>query len=101
MKRLLLTAAAALFAVALPTAAQQQGVTTDTVTIGAHGPITGPAAYIGLAGRDGMLLAIKEINAAGGINGRRSSRCSRTTVTRLPARSPRSRRLSSRTRCLP
>ena len=70
MKRLLLTAAAALFAVALPTAAQQQGVTTDTVTIGAHGPITGPAAYIGLAGRDGMLLAIKEINTAGGINGR-------------------------------
>ena len=70
MKRLLLTAAAALFAVALPTAAQQQGVTNDTVTIGAHGPITGPAAYIGLAGRDGMLLAIKEINTAGGINGR-------------------------------
>lgn len=71
MKRLLLTAAAALLAVALPTAAQQQGVTNDTITIGAHGPITGPAAYIGLAGRDGMLLAIKEINAAGGLNGRK------------------------------
>ena len=71
MKRLLLAAAAALLAVALPIAAQQQGVTSDTVTIGAHGPITGPAAYIGLAGRDGMLLAIKEINAAGGVNGRK------------------------------
>jgi branched-chain amino acid transport system substrate-binding protein len=69
MKRLL-AAAAALLAFALPVAAQQ-GVTADTVTIGAHGPITGPAAYIGLAGRDGMLLAIKEINAAGGVNGRR------------------------------
>lgn len=66
----LLAAAAALLAFALPVAAQQ-GVTGDTVTIGAHGPITGPAAYIGLAGRDGMLLAIKEINAAGGVNGRR------------------------------
>src|SRR6266404_3138549 len=71
MKRLLLAALAALLAVALPVAAQQQGVTSDTITIGAHGPITGPAAYIGLAGRDGMLLAIKEINAAGGVNGRK------------------------------
>jgi branched-chain amino acid transport system substrate-binding protein len=71
MNRLLLAAAAALLALALPVAAQQQGVTADTITIGAHGPITGPAAYIGLAGRDGMLLAIKEINAAGGINGRK------------------------------
>ena len=69
MKRLF-AAAAALLAFALPVAAQQ-GVTADTVTIGAHGPITGPAAYIGPAGRDGMLLAIKEINAAGGVNGRR------------------------------
>lgn len=56
---------------ALPSLAQQQGVSADTITIGAHGPITGPAAYIGLAGRDGMLLAAKEINAAGGINGRK------------------------------
>jgi branched-chain amino acid transport system substrate-binding protein len=71
MKRLLLAAVAALLAVAMPVAAQQQGVTSDTITIGAHGPITGPAAYIGLAGRDGMLLAIKEINAAGGVNGRK------------------------------
>src|SRR4029453_520891 len=63
---------AAVFAVAPPAGlAQQQGVTADTVTIGAFGPITGPAAYIGLAGRDGMNLAIKEINAAGGIHGRK------------------------------
>jgi branched-chain amino acid transport system substrate-binding protein len=51
-------------------AASEQGITGDTITIGAFGPITGPAAYIGLAGRDGAALAIKEINAAGGINGR-------------------------------
>lgn len=56
---------------ALSASAQQQGVTADTITIGAFGPITGPAAYIGLGGRDGMSLAVKEINAAGGINGRR------------------------------
>jgi branched-chain amino acid transport system substrate-binding protein len=47
------------------------GVTDDTITIGAFGPITGPAAFIGLGGRDGMNLAIKEINAAGGIHGRK------------------------------
>jgi branched-chain amino acid transport system substrate-binding protein len=52
-------------------AVAEQGVTADTITIGAFGPITGPAAYIGLAGRDGAALAIKEINAAGGVNGRK------------------------------
>ncbi len=73
MKRILsIFWAGALFAI-VPSAAvaQQQGVTADTITIGAFGPITGPAAYIGLAGRDGMNLAIKEINAAGGIRGRK------------------------------
>jgi branched-chain amino acid transport system substrate-binding protein len=73
MKRVLsiLCAAAALAVAPSAALAQQQGVTADTVTIGAFGPITGPAAYIGLAGRDGMNLAIKEINAAGGIHGRK------------------------------
>ena len=73
MKRVLsiLWTAAALAVTPSAGLAQQQGVTNDTITIGAFGPITGPAAYIGLGGRDGMNLAIKEINAAGGINGRK------------------------------
>ena len=71
MKTILIAALSALVTLAQPVAAQTQGVTADAVTIGAHGPITGPAAYIGLAGRDGMLLAVKEINAAGGVNGRK------------------------------
>ncbi len=54
-------------------APKSQGLRPDTIAIGAFGPITGPAAYIGLAGRDGANLAIKEINAAGGINGRKLS----------------------------
>lgn len=58
-------------ALATAPAAAEQGVTADTITIGAFGPITGPAAYIGLAGRDGAAMAIKEINAAGGVNGRK------------------------------
>src|SRR3981081_3446365 len=71
MSRVWHVGGAALLARALPPAAQTQGVTADSVTIGAFGPITGPAAYIGLAGRDGMSLAVKEINAAGGVNGRK------------------------------
>ena len=71
MKTVLIAALSALILSIQPVVAQTIGVTADTITIGAHGPITGPAAYIGLAGRDGMLLAVKEINASGGINGRK------------------------------
>src|ERR1700726_2918822 len=56
---------------ALAAASLAQGVTDDAILIGAYGPITGPAAFIGLGGRDGMNLAVKEINEAGGINGRK------------------------------
>jgi branched-chain amino acid transport system substrate-binding protein len=41
------------------------------ILIGYHGPMTGPASWVGLGGRDGALLAIDEINAAGGVNGRK------------------------------
>jgi branched-chain amino acid transport system substrate-binding protein len=51
--------------------ADEIGVTKDQILIGGYGPITGPAAYIGLGSRDGTELAIKEINDAGGIHGRK------------------------------
>ena len=41
----------------------------DTLVIGGIGPVTGPAAVYGIAVRNGMELAIDEINAAGGVNG--------------------------------
>jgi branched-chain amino acid transport system substrate-binding protein len=56
---------------ALSAASSAQGVSDDAILIGAYGPITGPAAFIGLGGRDGMNLAVKEINEAGGVNGRK------------------------------
>lgn len=40
------------------------------IVIGAIDPLTGPFAAYGEPVRDGMLLAVDEINAAGGINGR-------------------------------
>ena len=51
--------------------AQDVGLTKDQILIGGYGPITGPAAYIGLGARDGAELAMKEINDAGGIHGRK------------------------------
>lgn len=68
-----LKAMAAVAAVAfLPAAAMAEpGVSDDAITIGAYGPITGPAAFVGLGGRAGMELAMQEINEAGGINGRK------------------------------
>jgi branched-chain amino acid transport system substrate-binding protein len=54
-----------------PPAWSENGVTSDTIRIGAHGPLTGPAAFVGLGSRAGMQLAVEQINAAGGINGRK------------------------------
>lgn len=71
LRWLLLVCTVALLPVAFAQADDVQGVTDDTILIGAFGPITGPAAFIGLGGRDGMNLAVKEINDAGGINGRK------------------------------
>ena len=51
--------------------AAEVGVADDTILIGAHGPITGGATFLGLGGRAGAELAYKEINDAGGIHGRK------------------------------
>lgn len=40
------------------------------IKIGFLGPLTGDASSIGVSAQKGMLLAVQEINAAGGINGR-------------------------------
>jgi len=60
---------------ALATASLLGGVVTqasaaDPIKIGFFGSITGPAADLGRPSRDGALLRVTEINAAGGINGR-------------------------------
>ena len=49
----LLCAAALSYVCSGQARAEEPGVSADTISIGAFGPITGPAAYIGLAGRDG------------------------------------------------
>jgi len=42
----------------------------DTILVGGIAPLTGPVAIYGLAVRDGIDMYIKNLNAAGGIDGR-------------------------------
>ena len=41
------------------------------IRIGFVAVLTGPLAELGVAGRDGAILAVEEVNRAGGIDGRR------------------------------
>lgn len=52
-------------------AAAQQGVTDSEIVVGDILPLTGPPALLGVAHNLGVKVAIAELNAAGGINGRK------------------------------
>lgn len=49
----------------------EDGVTSSEIVIGAIGALTGPLAFIGTPGRDSMELGFNEINAKGGVCGRK------------------------------
>ena len=51
--------------------AQQNGITPSEISIGAIGALTGPLAFIGAPGRDSINMAFEEINAKGGVCGRK------------------------------
>jgi branched-chain amino acid transport system substrate-binding protein len=51
--------------------AQVNGVTPTEISVGAIGALTGPLAFIGAPGRDSMSMAFDEINAKGGVCGRK------------------------------
>src|SRR6478735_5553553 len=59
----------------LPAAAQtkitNQGITADEIVIGTHQDLSGPIKFWGVPVSNGMKMAVEEINAAGGINGRK------------------------------
>lgn len=48
-----------------------RGVTKDTISLGNHSALTGSAAYYGSDVIKGIDTAIKVVNAAGGVNGRK------------------------------
>jgi branched-chain amino acid transport system substrate-binding protein len=47
------------------------GVTKDTIVVGQSAALSGPAAAIGQAMRDGALAHFESVNASGGVHGRR------------------------------
>ena len=47
------------------------GLTDTEIKIGAHMALSGVASFVGQGGKVGLDLAIAEINAAGGVNGRK------------------------------
>src|SRR4051794_15551071 len=63
--------AAALLVMSTLAAAQQQGITDTEILIGDVMPLTGPPALGGIAHNIGVRVAVAEVNAAGGINGRK------------------------------
>jgi branched-chain amino acid transport system substrate-binding protein len=51
--------------------AKTQGVTDKEIVLGLITDLSGPVSQYGKESRNGMLLKIEEINAKGGINGRK------------------------------
>ncbi|MCU1290166.1 MAG: Branched-chain amino acid transporter, amino acid-binding protein [Acidobacteria bacterium] len=47
------------------------GVSSDTIKVGVYGDLTGQTASFGQSTKNGIQLAVDEINAAGGINGKK------------------------------
>jgi ABC-type branched-subunit amino acid transport system substrate-binding protein len=48
-----------------------QGITADEIVLGSHQDLSGPIKGWGVAVANGMKLAVEEVNAAGGIHGRK------------------------------
>ncbi len=61
----------ALLGLTLSADAQVQGITDDQVVLGTHLDLSGPITFWGLPIKNGMEMAVEEINAGGGIHGRK------------------------------
>jgi branched-chain amino acid transport system substrate-binding protein len=58
-------------AVAAGPASAEQGVTNDRIVVGMHSTLSGPVAVFGLAYDRAARLVFDDVNARGGVNGRR------------------------------
>lgn len=47
------------------------GTSGDTIKVGVYGDLTGPTSSFGQSTKNGVELAVEEINAAGGVNGKK------------------------------
>jgi branched-chain amino acid transport system substrate-binding protein len=66
----LLLGAAALVSVA-GAASADQGVSSDEIVLGSHQPLSGPVAVWGVPVTNGMRMRVDEVNAEGGVHGRK------------------------------
>ncbi|HXF46252.1 MAG TPA: ABC transporter substrate-binding protein, partial [Burkholderiaceae bacterium] len=66
-----LLAAAALAAAAVTAAAQSPGITKTGIVVGSIQDLSGPIAAFGKQARNGLVMRADEINAVGGVNGRK------------------------------
>src|SRR3981081_2645119 len=68
-------AVSALALTQLPAAAQtkvtNEGISASEIVIGTHQDLSGPIKFWGVPVSNGMKMAVEEINAAGGIHGRK------------------------------
>src|SRR5437773_11901286 len=68
-------AVSALVLTHLPAAAQtkvtNEGISATEIVLGTHQDLSGPIKFWGVPVSNGMKMAVEEINAAGGINGRK------------------------------
>ncbi|MDR3123845.1 MAG: ABC transporter substrate-binding protein [Treponema sp.] len=71
MKKLCVVVLALALAVSAFAGGKTEETASDTVSIGAVFPLSGGVAFYGTESRDGILLAIDEINASGGLLGKR------------------------------
>lgn len=55
----------------VPAFAADPGVSADKIILGQAAPLEGPASALGIGMRDGMLAAFNEVNAKGGVKGRK------------------------------
>jgi ABC-type branched-subunit amino acid transport system substrate-binding protein len=62
---------AAICAACAPGAHAQDGITPTSILVGQSAAFTGPAAQLGIQMRDGAKLWFDQVNAQGGVNGRR------------------------------
>ncbi|MEM7188640.1 MAG: ABC transporter substrate-binding protein [Pseudomonadota bacterium] len=69
MRKLLATAAAVVFAAG--TAMADQGVTDDEIVLGSHNDLSGPFAAFGAPAIQAAQMYFDEVNAAGGVHGRK------------------------------
>jgi branched-chain amino acid transport system substrate-binding protein len=69
--KLTIMATAALAATAMQASAETRGVTNTEITLGMHTDLSGVAATYGVSSANGVKMRFDEINAAGGINGRK------------------------------